>query len=178
MLVKVSIVSSILMLIFMEQSVLSQPAYAQEGPRPQVLKADEMTKAELRKQFSTLPDSAVIEFKGKRATVGEIRSKMQQSPKAKETAKLVSERAKTAADRTAAEVEARRVQSLAQRQAALADSIAKAKAEFTRIQAASEAIEEEGRRLARQYRTATPSEKEQLDRRASELLQQLGLQPR
>ena len=80
MLVKVSIVTSILMLIFLEQSVLSQPAYAQEGPGPQVLKADELTKADLRKQLSTLPDSAVIEFKGKRATAGEIRSKMSGVP--------------------------------------------------------------------------------------------------
>jgi len=45
------------------------------APGPQVIRADQLTKHQFYQQLKRLPDTAVIEFQGRRLTVGEIRAK-------------------------------------------------------------------------------------------------------
>ena len=125
-----------LMLGFTRPSVIASVAYAQESSQVRILKADGLSKVELRKQFATLPDSALVEFKGKRAPAGEIRTKMRQSAGDIEaTAKLAVSHQKAASDQISAAAETRRAQSLEHQRAKLAEARAKAKAEFDRQRA-------------------------------------------
>ena len=125
-----------LMLGFTRPGVIASVAYAQESSQVRTLKVDGLAKEELRKRFAALPDSAVVELKGKRATAGEIRRKMQQSSgEVEATAKLAVSQQKTASDWTSAAVEARRAQSREQQRARLAETRAKAVAEFDRERA-------------------------------------------
>ena len=122
-----------LMLGFARPGVIASVAYAQESSEVRTLKADGLSKVELQKRFAALPDSAVVELKGKRATAGEIRRRMQQSSgEVAATAKLAVSQQKTASDWTSAAVEARRAQSLQHQRAKLAEARAKAMAEFDR----------------------------------------------
>ncbi|MCI0408693.1 MAG: hypothetical protein L0191_09045, partial [Acidobacteria bacterium] len=50
------------------------PAANAGGGASQVLKADQLTKRQLNQQLRQLPDSAVIESRGQRLTVGEIKA--------------------------------------------------------------------------------------------------------
>ena len=122
-----------LMLGFARPGVIVSIAYAQESSQVRTIKADGLSKVELRKRFATLPDSALVEFKGKRATAGEIRKKMQQSASdVAATAKLAVSHQKTASEQTSAAAEARRAQSREHQRAKLAEARAKAMAEFDR----------------------------------------------
>ena len=57
---------------FARPGVIVSIAYAQESSQVRTIKADGLSKVELRKRFATLPNSALVELKGKRATAGEI----------------------------------------------------------------------------------------------------------
>ena len=125
-----------LMLGFARPGVIVSVAHTQERAQVRTLKADGLSRVELQKQLAALPDSAVVELKGKRATAGEIRRKMQQSSgEVEATAKLAVSQQKTASDWTSAAVEARRAQSREQQRARLAEARAKAVAEFDRERA-------------------------------------------
>jgi hypothetical protein len=125
-----------LVLGFTRPGVIASVAYAQESSPARTLKADGLSRVELQERFATLPDSALVEFKGKRATVGEIRTKMQQSAgEVAATAKLAVTHQKTASDQASAAAEARRAQSLEHQRTKLAEARAKAMAEFDRERA-------------------------------------------
>ena len=136
------------------------PADAGGAPGPQVIRADQLTKQQFDQQLKRLPDTAVIEFQGRRLTVGEIRAKSAQRDR-----ELIA-KAQAASRQAQAAFEQRRAQFLQQQQAKLQADNAKATAELARLRQPAgpgrspqlEAIEQEAA---------------QLFQRAAQLLQQL-----
>lgn len=143
------------------------PAANAGGGASQVLKADQLTKRQLNQQLRQLPDSAVIESRGQRLTVGEIKARGAQ--RAREA--LAKARASAAQEK--ARLDARLAQFEQQRQAKLAAGRAQAMAEFARLRQ-PEAIQEEAAQLLQRAKTASPGERAQIEQRAGQLLQQLG----
>jgi len=150
-------------------------AEAGVGASAPVLKADQLTAREFRQQLKGLPDSAVVEYKGQRITVGEIRAR------AKQTLQAAAAKMQAAARQGQAQVEARRAQLDQQHQAKLQADGAKAMVEFTRLALVSatpqarqlEAIQQEAAQLLQRSKTASPAERAQIEHRAGQLLQQL-----
>jgi hypothetical protein len=160
---KVSIASPtilVLVLGLLAQSAGPLPAEA-GGVQGPVIRGDQLTK----QQFEALPDSAVIEFKGRRMTKGQIRAKA-----AKSTETMA--RGQAPARAAQARVAARHAQFLQQQQAQLQADNAKAMAEFGRLRQVA-AIEQEAAQLFQRSKTAAPAERAQIDQRAAQLLQQL-----
>ncbi len=148
-------------------------ALAGGAPGSQVMRVDTLTKRQFDQQLKVLPDSAVIESKRGRLTVGEIRAKGMQKWKEIE--------AKAQADDAEMKVkyqgELQKWQQ--QRQAKLEADRAKAMAEFTRLSLAPaasaqrEVIQQEAAQLFQRSKTASPAEQAQIEQRAAQLLQQL-----
>ena len=147
-----------------------RPASAGEA-QGQVTRGDKLTK----QQFEALPDSAVIEFKGKRMPKSEIRAR---AAKGKEAMAKVP----AAATKVRDKFEQRRAQFEQKQQAKLAADNQKVNAEFAKLNqdggsgrdSRRAAIENEARELSVRYKTASAAEKVQIDRRAGELLRELG----
>jgi hypothetical protein len=145
----------------------------------QVLNLDQMSKQMPKKEFraklKSLPDDAQVESKGQRMTVGEIRAKEKQMLAAA-AAKM---KASAAQSKTKFEEYAARFNE--KQQAKLRADNQKVEAEFARLQQTSggttqdsrrATIESEARELSQRYKTASPAEKAQIDKRAGELLRQ------
>ncbi|HEX9444009.1 MAG TPA: hypothetical protein VGA73_07805, partial [Candidatus Binatia bacterium] len=141
-----------------------RPASAGEA-QGQVTRGDKLTK----QQFEALPDSAVIEFKGKRMPKSEIRAR---AAKGKEAMAKVP----AAATKVRDKFEQRRAQFEQKQQAKLAADNQKVNAEFAKLNqdggsgrdSRRAAIENEARELSVRYKTASAAEKVQIDRRAGE----------
>ena len=137
----------------------------------QVIRGDKLTK----QQFEALPDTAVIEFKGKRMPKSEIRARAAKSKEA--MAKVPA-----AATKVRDKFEQRRALFEQQQQAKLTADNQKVNAELAKLNQGGgsgqdsrrAAVENEARELSQRYKTASPAEKAQIDRRAGELLRQLG----
>lgn len=149
-------------------------ARAERGtaPTPQVVSGERLTK----QQFEALPDNALIEFKGQRATKASIRAREAQN-------RATAERMNALARQTRAEFEQRRIQFGQQRKAKLEADRAKAMAEFARLNQANsrqiKAIEVEAAQLQERSKRASTAEKARIEERAYQLLQQLrGLEHR
>jgi hypothetical protein len=94
---------------------------------PQVLKADTLTKQQFEQQFKRLPDNAVIESKGQRMTIGQMRALAAQKAQAHQA------KAQAALTQANTAFEQRRAQLEQQHQAKLRADNAKAIAEFKRL---------------------------------------------
>ena len=94
---------------------------------PQVLKADQLTKQQLSQQLKRLPDSAVIESKGQRMTMTQIRALATQKGQQHQA------KGQAALTQTNAAFEQRRAQLEQQHQAKLQADNAKAMADFKRL---------------------------------------------
>jgi hypothetical protein len=137
----------------------------------EVVRGDQLT----RQQFEALPDTAVIEFKGKRMTKAEIRVKAANSQEAMAKVQAVARQIE-------AQFEQRRIQIERQQQAKIRADKAKAMAEFTRQSDAGttpqarqfEAIQKEAAQLYERSKRASPTEQAQIEQRARQLLQQLS----
>lgn len=170
--------------LFIVISVLqSIPIFGAEKPKgktqileqkgqPQIFKIEQMTKD----QFKALPDSAVIEFKGKQMTKGQFISEMNQ--KSREMAEKAKAEMKS---KRMAEFEARRAKFLQQEKQRITANNAKVRGEFERLkqQASSAkakqftAIRQEAIQLNNKSKNANPAEQAQIEKRAEELLRQL-----
>jgi hypothetical protein len=168
--------------LFIVISVLQTiPIFGAEKPKgktqileqkPQIFKIEQMTKD----QFKALPDSAIIEFKGKQMTKGQFISEMNQ--KSREMAEKAKAEIKS---KGMAEFEARRAKLLQQEKQRIAANNAKARAEFERLkqQASSAkakqfaAIRQEAIQLNNKSKNANPAEQAQIEKRAGELIQEL-----
>jgi flagellum-specific peptidoglycan hydrolase FlgJ len=140
--------------------------------RPQTVSGDRLTK----QQFEALPDSALIDFKGRRMTKASIRAREAQS---RETA----EKAEALARQSRMEFQQQLIQFDQQRKTKLEVDKAKAMGEFARLRQADsrqlKAIEVEAAQLQELSKRASPAEKAHIEQRASQLLQQLqGLEHR
>ncbi|MCZ7627096.1 MAG: hypothetical protein C3F12_08935 [Candidatus Methylomirabilota bacterium] len=93
----------------------------------QVLKADQLTKRQLSQQLKRLPDNAVIESKGQRMTMAEIRALAAQKGQQHQA------KAQAALSQANAAFDQRRLQLEQQHQAKLQADNAKAIAEFKRL---------------------------------------------
>jgi ABC-type bacteriocin/lantibiotic exporter with double-glycine peptidase domain len=144
------------------QGTAREPDKAGAVPGPQVVRGDKLTK----EQFEALPDTAIIEFKGKRMTKAEIRARAAKSQEAMATAKAVALQAK-------AEFEQRRIQIEREQQAKIQADKAKAMAEFERHAATTKAIQKEAAELYERSKRASPTERAEIDKRAHQLLLQL-----
>src|SRR5262249_8388501 len=152
------------------QGTARKPDKAGEVPGSEVVRGEQLTK----QQFEALPDTAVIEFKGKRMTKGEIRAKVAKSREARAKAQAV-------ARQTKAQFEERRIQVERQRQAKMQADRAKAIGEFTRQSEGAappqapqfEAIRKEAMQLYERSKRASPTEQAEIEQRAHQLLQQL-----
>jgi hypothetical protein len=153
---------------------IAGPLPAEAGEvQGQIIRGDQLTK----QQLEALPDNTVIEFKGKRITRAEIRAKASKSNEA--MAKVPA----AVATKVRAKFDQRRALFEQQQQAKLNADNQKVNAEFARLQQTGggttqdskrAAIENEARDLSQRYKTASPAEKAQIDKRAGELLRQLG----
>jgi hypothetical protein len=152
------------------QGTARGPDKAGAVPGSEVVRGDELTK----QQFEALPDTAVIEFKGKRITKGEIRAKALKSQEAMAKAQAVARQTKS-------QFEQRRIEVERQRQAKMQADRTKAMAEFTRLSDAGatpralqiEAIRKEAMQLYERSKRASPTEQAQIEERAHQLLQRL-----
>jgi len=139
--------------------------------REQVLQLEKMTK----EQFEKLPDTAVIDVKGRQITKGQYMSEMNQK------AKQDLEKARAELSRKAqADFEAARAKFLQGEKAKLDANNAKVNAEIERLRQKNTesssrllSIQNEANQLNTRFRTANPSEKAQIEKRAGELLQQI-----
>lgn len=133
---------------------------------PQVVSGDRLT----RQQFDALPDSALIEFKGRRTTKASIRAREAQSRDA-------ARKVQALAQQSRAEFQQRLVQFEQERKAKHETDKAKATGEFARLSRANsqqlKAIEAEAAQLQERSKRASPAEKGQIEQRAEQLLQQL-----
>jgi hypothetical protein len=165
----------------MLQTAAPGPAVAGGPVGPPTVKADQMTRRQFREQMKMLPDTAVIEFKGRRTTAGEIRAKMRLPANVAEVrTKAVAAQLQANASQAQARFAAARAKFLQQQQAKLQADNAKAMAEFTRLRqggaaraAQLDAIEQEAGQLFHRSKTASPAERGQIEQRAGQLLQQL-----
>jgi hydroxylamine reductase (hybrid-cluster protein) len=149
------------------------PAHAEEAAVPPavsspVLKRDKLTRRQFKELIEKGPDAAVIEVKGERITVADIRAKMRERADAARAKIREDEaRARSNAKETEAKIQARKAELLRQRQA----EIAKAKAEQSRVYAIA-AIEREATQLWQRAKRASAQERTRIDERAAQLLQQ------
>jgi hypothetical protein len=135
-----------------------------------------MPKKEYRMKLKAMPDSTPVESKGQRMTLGEVRAKEKQMSAAA-TAKM-----KTAAAESKVRFDDYAAKFNERRQVKLKADNQKVNAELVRLQqkggsgqgSRRAAIENEARELAERYKNADPAEKVRIDRRAGELLRQLG----
>jgi hypothetical protein len=134
--------------------------------RPQTVSGDRLTK----QQFEALPDSALIDFKGRRMTKASIRAREAQS---RETA----EKAEALARQSRMEFQQQLIQFEQQRKTKLEIDKAKAMGEFVRRSQAHspqlKAIEVEAAQLQERSKRASPAEKARIEQRANQLLQQV-----
>lgn len=137
--------------------------------------ADPPGKAISWERLQQLPESQVIESKGKRVTVGEVK-KLLRADFEKAAAK-----AKTARTESQAKLTALQSKLTTGRKAKFDADRGKALAEVSRLEQAGgstqgsprEAIEKEAQQLYQRSKTASAAEKAQIDKRANELLRQL-----
>jgi hypothetical protein len=104
-----------------------QPGPAQQLPGPAVINLKTLT----NKQIKALPDSAVVEFRGKPTTMGALRALDAKALREAEP------NLRAAAAQAKAKFEARRAQFLQQQQTELHAVHAKARAEVARLRQAS-----------------------------------------
>ncbi len=163
----VFIIIIILVLGLFGQIILPSSVPAQRDP-VRIIKADKMT----REQFQALPEDQVIEFKGKKATKREILARMRQM---EELGKKASLKANEATIKAQAKFKEYHAQFLKREKTKLDAENAKVKAELARLKKAwlRDTIQEEAAQLFSRYKTASPIEKRQIDKRADELLHQL-----
>lgn len=141
--------------------------------KTQVFKIEQITK----EQFKTLPDNAMVEFKGRQMTKRQFIAESEQ--KAKEIAQGHKAQAEA---KGKAEFEARRAKFLQEEKQRIAANNAKARAEFLRLkQHASSAqaqrvsaIRQEAIQLNIRAKNASPAELEQIDKRAGQLIHELN----
>jgi len=123
-----------------------------------------------RQQFEALPDTALIDFNGRRTTKARIRAKEAQSRDA-------AERVQALAQQSRAEFKQRLTRYEQERKTQLGVARTKAMEEFARLSQAQarqvKAIEVEAAQLQERSRRASPAEKVQIEQRADQLLQQL-----
>ncbi len=155
----INLISIFLLLGFLIQSSSS---FAAE-------KLEKMTK----EQYEKLPDTAIIDFKGREITKGQYRSEIKQRKEVAKARPATGSEAK-------ANFEPVRAQFLRDEKAKLDTHNAKVNAEFERLrQRAAEtsskfkAIQDEANQLSIRSKTASQSERAQIDKRAGELLQQI-----
>ena len=142
-------------------------ASAERGaPSPQVVSGDRLTK----QQFEALPDSALIDFKGRRMTKADIRARVAQSLD-------MAEKVQALARQSRVEFKQHLIQFEQQRKTKLEIDKAKATGEFARLSQADsqqlKAIEVEAAQLQERSKRASPAEKAHIEQRANQLLQQL-----
>jgi hypothetical protein len=155
----ISLISIFILLGFLIQSSSS---FAAE-------KLEKMTK----EQYEKLPDTAIIDVKGRQITKGQYRSEIKQKRELAKARPATSSEAK-------ANFEAARAQFLKDEKAQLDTHNARVNAEFERLRQKSaesssrlKSIQDEANQLSIRSRTASPSERAQIDKRAGELLQQI-----
>jgi hypothetical protein len=168
---------SLLVGLVLGVSAQSGPSRAQDvgAARPQLIKTDALTEQQFRRQFRRLPDAAVIEIEGRRATVGELRAESVRRQRE------AAARLEAATRQARAAVESRRLELERRQQAQLEADNARALAEFSRLTAAPdaaraqrfEAIREEASRLRARAPRASPAERARIEARAAELLEEL-----
>jgi hypothetical protein len=138
----------------------------ERASRPQTVSGERLTK----QQFEALPDSTLIDFKGRRMTKAGIRAREAQS---RETA----EKAEALARQSRMEFQQQLIQFEQQRKTKLEIDKAKAMGEFARRSEAHspqlKAIEVEAVQLQERSKRASPAEKARIEQRASQLLQQV-----
>jgi hypothetical protein len=148
-------------------------ASAQSPPAPEVplIQADRLTKKEFDRQLATLPDTTIIQQRGQRHTVGEIRARLIQRQR-----DAAAKRHAAAANVRAA-FEDQRAKFLQAQQAKLQADNAKAAAELARLRRTSdptsperEAIQHEVGLLLERSRHASAVEQVEIEKRAGELL--------
>ncbi len=158
------IINSISIFLLLGFVIQSSSSFAAE-------RLEKMTK----EQYEKLPDTAMIDVKGRQITKGQYRSEMKQKAEQRlEKARpVMSGKAK-------ANFEAVRAQFLKDEKAKLDAHNGKVTAEFERLRQGGaesssrlKAIQDEANQLSIRSRTASPSEKAQIDKRAGELLQQI-----
>jgi len=143
------------------------------APVPGVHKIGQMTK----EQFKALPDNAVIEINGRQVTKQHYLAEIEQKHMQASHAKMQAMGAQMKAD-----FEKRRVQFLKDQRAKLDASNAHVQAQFASLRQQSadparaskhKAIQQEARQLYIKSKTASPADRDQIEKRAGELLQQL-----
>jgi len=139
---------------------------------PQVVSGDRLTK----QQFEALPDSALVEFKGRRMTKASIRAREVQSRESAEKAQALARQSRM-------EFKQQLIQLEQQRKMKLEADRAKAMGEFARRSQAHspqlKAIEVEAAQLQERSKRASPADKARIEERANQLLQQVqGLEHR
>ena len=134
--------------------------------RPQTVSGDRLTK----QQFEALPDSALIDFKGRRMTKADIRTREAQSLD-------TAEKVQALARQSRVDFKQHLIQFEQQRKTKLESDKAKAMGEFARLNQTNsqqlKAIEVEAAQLQERSKRASPAEKAQIEQRANQLLQQL-----
>lgn len=154
-------------------SVGVSSATAGGAPGSQVIRVDTLTKRQFYQQLKVLPESAVIESKRGRFTVGEIRAKGVQKWRE------IEAKSQAGDAQMQAKFQAHLARIEQQRQAKLEADRAKAMAEFTRLSLAPaapaqrEVIQQEAAQLSQRSKTASPADRARIEERAGQLLQQL-----
>jgi len=146
---------------------LLPPAGAGEAPA----RSERLTK----QQFDALPNNAMIEFKGKRIPKADIQARAAKRKEAMAKVPAAASKAREKFDQRRTEFEKK------QQEKITADN-QKVKAEFAKLgkdagsgpDARRASIENEASELSARYKTASATEKAQIDRRANELLRELG----
>ena len=136
----------------------------------------QMPKKEYRAKLKSMPDNTPVESKGQRITLGEVRAKEKQMVAA------AAAKMKAAAAQSKVKFDEYTARFNEKQQAKLKADNQKVNAEFARLNQGGgsgqdsrrAAVENEARELSQRYKTASPAEKAQIDRRAGELLRQLG----
>ncbi len=162
-----SAITIAVLLLGLTAHTLSPPFAAAGGAAgPQVLRSDQLTRKQFDQQLKRLPDTAVVESKGRRLIVGEIKAKLAQ------TVRGLEAKGQEAARAAQAKFAARQAQFKQQQQAKLTADNAKVTAELARLRQVA-AIQQEAAQLSQHSKTASPAERAQIEQRAGQLLQQL-----
>lgn len=140
-----------------------------------VIRADQLSERQFRKEMARLADTDVVEVEGRRLTVAELRARNTQRVKEAAGKAAVTVRPRRAS------LEARLLELETRRREALAATNAKALAEFRRLAAAAEpdaggvdAIRGEALELQARAKGASPAERARIEARAAELLDRLA----
>jgi hypothetical protein len=135
----------------------------------EVLKAERLAKGE----FKALPDSAVIEVYGQQTTAGAIRAKRREAQPSLDVLRAQAKNAWKKSEATRAAFFDKQQVDLDARNAEVQAHAARLRlAESARV-AARMAVDQEAQQLVLKLQTASPAEREQIQRRARELLRQL-----